>query len=56
MAVKNFPVLFNAENDPNAVNIAFQNSRAADHAAIEVIDTLAECYIKAGKTLHLRYL
>ncbi len=28
----------------------------ADHSAIEAIDNLAEKYIKAGKTLHLRHL
>lgn len=48
--------MLDAENDPNDVIIEFQNSRVADHAAIAVIDTLAERYIKAGKTLHLRHL
>ena len=38
------------------VVIEFQHSRVADHSAIEAIDTLAERYIKAGKTLHLRHL
>jgi SulP family sulfate permease len=27
-----------------------------DHSAIEAIDTLAERYVNAGKTLHLRHL
>jgi SulP family sulfate permease len=27
-----------------------------DHSAIEAIDNLAERYIRAGKTLHLRHL
>lgn len=55
-SVKNFLELFNPENDPDDVIIEFQNSRVADHSAIEAIDNLAEKYIKAGKTLHLRHL
>jgi len=55
-SVKNFLELFNPENDPDDVIIEFQNSRVADHSAIEAIDTLAERYIKAGKQLHLRHL
>jgi len=48
--------LFDPENDPDDVIIEFQNSRVADHSAIEAIDNLAEKYIKAGKKLHLRHL
>ena len=55
-SVKNFLELFDPENDPDDVIIEFQNSRVADHSAIDAIDTLAEKYIKAGKTLHLRHL
>ena len=55
-SVKNFLELFNPEDDPDDVIIEFQNSRVADHSAIEAIDTLAERYIRAGKTLHLRHL
>jgi SulP family sulfate permease len=55
-SVKNFLELFKPEEDPDDVIIEFQNSRVADHSAIEAIDTLAERYIKAGKTLHLRHL
>ncbi|MDH5446880.1 MAG: SulP family inorganic anion transporter [Gammaproteobacteria bacterium] len=55
-SVKNFLELFNPENDPDDVIIEFQNSRVADHSAIEAIDNLAEKYIKAGKKLHLRHL
>jgi SulP family sulfate permease len=55
-SVKNFLELFNPEDDPDDVIIEFQNSRVADHSAIEAIDTLAERYIKAGKQLHLRHL
>jgi len=55
-SVKNFLELFDPSNDPDDVIIEFQNSRVADHSAIEAIDNLAEKYIKAGKTLHLRHL
>jgi SulP family sulfate permease len=55
-SVKNFLELFNPVEDPDDVIIEFQNSRVADHSAIEAIDTLAERYIRAGKTLHLRHL
>jgi SulP family sulfate permease len=55
-SVKNFMELFDTENDPDDVIIEFQNSRVADHSAIEAIDNLADKYIQAGKTLHLRHL
>jgi SulP family sulfate permease len=55
-SVKNFLELFDPEDDPDDIIIEFQNSRVADHSAIEAIDTLAERYIRAGKTLHLRHL
>jgi SulP family sulfate permease len=55
-SVKNFLELFDPEADADDVIIEFQNSRVADHSAIEAIDILAERYIKAGKTLHLRHL
>lgn len=55
-SVKNFLDLFHPEDDPNDVIIEFQNSRVVDHSAIEAIDNLAEKYIRAGKTLHLRHL
>jgi len=55
-SVKNFLELFNPDEEPDDVIIEFQNSRVADHSAIEAIDTLAERYIRAGKTLHLRHL
>jgi len=55
-SVKNFADLFDPENDPDDVIIEFQNSRVADHSAIEAIDNLADKYIQAGKKLHLRHL
>ncbi|WP_126456558.1 SulP family inorganic anion transporter [Sulfuriflexus mobilis] len=55
-SVKSFLDLFDPAKDPDDVIIEFQNSRVADHSAIEAIDNLADKYIKAGKTLHLRHL
>jgi len=55
-SVKNFLDLFDPEKDPGNVIIEFQNSRVVDHSAIEAIDNLADKYIQAGKTLHLRHL
>lgn len=55
-SVKSFMELFTPDDDPDDVIIEFQNSRVADHSAIEAIDNLAERYIKAGKSLHLRHL
>jgi SulP family sulfate permease len=55
-SVKNFAELFDINNDPNDVIIEFKYSRVADHSAIEAIDSLAERYKKAGKTVHLRHL
>jgi SulP family sulfate permease len=55
-SVKNFAELFDVNNDPEGVIIEFKYSRVADHSAIEAIDSLAERYKKAGKTVHLRHL
>lgn len=46
--------------DPAAANddvvIDFADSRVCDHSGLEAIDTLAERYLNAGKTLHLVHL
>ena len=55
-SAKNFLELFDPARDPDDVILEFQHSRVADHSAIEAIDTLAERYLQAGKTLHLRHL
>jgi SulP family sulfate permease len=52
----NFLELFDTKNDPDDVIVDFADSRVADHSAIEAIETLAERYTTAGKTLHLRHL
>ncbi len=46
--------------DPSEANddviVDFARSRVADHSGLEAIDTLAERYLNAGKTLHLVHL
>ncbi|MBL4699431.1 MAG: SulP family inorganic anion transporter [Phycisphaerales bacterium] len=54
--INEFKNFFDPANDPDDVVIEFRNSRVVDHSAIEAIDSLAEKYRKAGKTLHLRHL
>ncbi|MDP5253705.1 MULTISPECIES: SulP family inorganic anion transporter [unclassified Vibrio] len=51
-----FLELFDAKNDPDDVIVDFAASRVTDHSAIEALETLAERYENAGKTLHLRHL
>ncbi|MCB1736216.1 MAG: SulP family inorganic anion transporter [Gammaproteobacteria bacterium] len=51
-----FQDLFDPKNDPDDVVVDFYDSRVADHSGLEAIDTLAERYERAGKTLHLKHL
>ena len=55
-SVHSFMELFDPRNDPDEVVIEFQHSRVGDHSGLEAIDNLAERYLNAGKTLHLRHL
>jgi SulP family sulfate permease len=55
-SVRNFQDLFVPQNDPDDVVLEFQHSRVYDHSGLEAIDTLAERYMNAGKTLHIRHL
>ncbi len=55
-SVQTFGELFDVRNDPDEVIVDFYDSRVADHSGIEAIDSLAERYLKAGKTLHLIHL
>lgn len=51
-----FAEQFSARNDLDEVYIDFADSRVWDHSGLEVIDSLAERYQKAGKKLHLLHL
>ena len=55
-STKSFSELFDPKSDPDDIIVEFEHARVSDHSAIEAIDNLAERYIKAGKTLHLRHL
>jgi SulP family sulfate permease len=55
-SASHFQELFSPKGDPDDIIIEFQHSRVMDHSAIEAIDTLAERYQHAGKSLHLRHL
>ncbi|MBQ0724060.1 MAG: SulP family inorganic anion transporter [Cycloclasticus sp.] len=55
-SIHNFREHFDPANDPQEVIIDFARSRVSDHSGIEAIDSLAERYLKLGKTLHLRHL
>ena len=47
---------FVPHNDNDDVYIDFAESRVCDHSGLEAIDTLADRYNNAGKTLHLLHL
>jgi SulP family sulfate permease len=55
-SVHAFNALFDPKNDPDEVVVDFYDSRVADHSGLEAIDALAERYLRAGKTLHLKHL
>jgi len=55
-SVTSFRDLFDPDGDPDDVVVDFRLSRVADHSGLEAIDTLAECYERRGKRLHLRHL
>lgn len=55
-SVTSFLERFDPANDNDDVIIDFARSRVADHSGLEAIDTLADRYLAAGKTLHLVHL
>lgn len=55
-SVTSFLERFDPAQDNDDVIIDFARSRVADHSGLEAIDTLAERYMNAGKTLHLVHL
>jgi SulP family sulfate permease len=55
-SVTSFLERFDPAQDNDDVIIDFARSRVADHSGLEAIDTLAERYLNAGKTLHLVHL
>ena len=55
-SVSSFLDRFDPGQDNEDVIIDFARSRVADHSGLEAIDTLADRYLSAGKTLHLVHL
>ena len=55
-SVSSFLERFDPQLDDDDVVIDFARPRVADHSGLEAIDTLAERYENAGKTLHLVHL
>ncbi len=54
-SVTGFEEKFDIAGDPNEIVIDFQESRVADHSAIEALNKITERYAKVGKTVHLRH-
>ena len=55
-SVTSFLEQFDPAGANDNVVIDFAESRVCDHSGLEAIDTLAERYLNAGKTLHLVHL
>ncbi|MGB1237043.1 MAG: SulP family inorganic anion transporter [Pseudomonadales bacterium] len=55
-SVQSFKDNFTPQSDPQDVIIDFKDARVVDHSGIEAVDAIAEKYVSAGKTLHLRHL
>ncbi|MCB1122129.1 MAG: STAS domain-containing protein, partial [Verrucomicrobiae bacterium] len=55
-SVREFSEQFQARSDVKKVVIDFGHARVCDMSGLEAINTLAERYRNAGKTLHLRHL
>jgi len=55
-SVQTFSDLFAPADDPDDIIIDFANARVYDHSGLEAIDSVAERYLRAGKTLHLKHL
>ena len=51
-----FMTHFQPRQDNQDVIIDFADSKVCDHSGLDAIDTLAERYLNAGKTLHLLHL
>jgi SulP family sulfate permease len=55
-SVHAFNNLFDPKNDPDDVIVDFASARVYDHSGLEAIDSVAERYVRAGKSLHLKHL
>ncbi len=55
-SVAGFEEKFDIAGDPQEIVIDFEESRVADHSAIEALHKITERYAKVGKIVHLRHL
>ncbi len=55
-SIQTFADLFDPRNDPQEVIVDFAEARVYDHSGLEAIDSLADRYMRAQKTLHIRHL
>jgi SulP family sulfate permease len=55
-SIQAFADLFDPRNDPREVIVDFAEARVYDHSGLEAIDSLADRYMRAEKTLHIRHL
>ena len=55
-SIQNFNSKFDVKNDPDKVEIDFIESQVTDHSGIEALESLADKYIAAGKTITLKHL
>ncbi|MET0090496.1 MAG: SulP family inorganic anion transporter [Candidatus Thiodiazotropha sp.] len=55
-SVQTFADIFDPKNDPQEIIVDFANTRVYDHSGLEAIDALADRYMRAQKTLHIRHL
>ncbi len=55
-SAQSFKDNFSPQSDPADVIIDFRDARVVDHSGIEAIDAIADKYVDAGITLHLRHL
>lgn len=55
-SIEGFNVLFSPKDDPQNVIVDFARSRVVDQSALQAIETLADKYTQAGKSVQLRHL
>lgn len=55
-SIESFNALFDPKSDPEEVIVDFAGSRVLDHSGLQAIDSLAEKYERAGKSVQLRHL
>ncbi|WP_262692912.1 SulP family inorganic anion transporter [Kordiimonas aestuarii] len=55
-SIESFAALFDPKTDPDEIIVDFAGSRVLDHSGLQAIDSLAEKYERAGKSLQMQHL